>query len=119
MNNNEQKQGDEMSVAGGFFAGLLVGSLAGAGAMLLLAPQSGKRTRAQIQRQSRELRDHATDSIQDTMAQARVKAHQINADVRDQVGELQERGQNMFTEQKERLLTAVDAGKKAVQGSRN
>lgn len=119
MYDNKQKQGDDMSAAGGFFAGLLFGGLAGAGAMLLFAPQSGKRTRAQIQRQGRELRDHATDSIQDTMAQARIKAHQINADVRDQVGELQERGQNIFTEQKDRLVSAVEAGKKAVQGSRN
>jgi len=33
-------------------AGLLIGGLAGAGAMLLLAPQSGKETRAQIQQKT-------------------------------------------------------------------
>ena len=41
-----------------FVAGLLVGGLSGAGAMLLLAPQSGKKMRAQIQKKSNDLRKH-------------------------------------------------------------
>jgi len=116
---NDDNQGDNMNTTGGFIAGLLIGGMAGAGAMLLLAPQSGKRTRAQIQRQGRDLRDQATGTIEDAVVQARIKARQISADVRGQAEDLQHRGEDMFDEQKERLFVAVDAGKKALQGSRN
>lgn len=117
MNDQKQENEDIMSNTGGFLAGLLVGGMLGAVAMLLLAPQSGKRTRAKILRQGIELRDQASETIEDAVAQARVKAHQIGADVRGQTSELQERGQGLLDEQKERFFTAVEAGKKAVRSS--
>ena len=40
---------------------LVVGGLAGAGIALLLAPQSGKRTRQQIADLAEDLKDYATD----------------------------------------------------------
>ena len=40
---------------------LVVGGLVGAGLALLLAPQSGKRTRQQIADLAEDLRDYATD----------------------------------------------------------
>lgn len=40
---------------------LVVGGLAGAGLALLLAPQSGKRTRQQIADLAEDLKDYATD----------------------------------------------------------
>ena len=40
---------------------LVVGALAGAGLALLLAPQSGKRTRQQIADLAEDLKDYATD----------------------------------------------------------
>jgi gas vesicle protein len=86
--------------------------------MLLLAPQSGKKTRAQIQQKSLELRDQTAETVEDALAQARVKARQITADVHEQAEALQQRGQDMLDEQKERLSTVVEAGKTAVQGSR-
>lgn len=119
MNDHREEHGNDGNQTGGFIAGLLIGGMAGAGAMLLFAPQSGKRTRAQIQRQGEELRDQAAESIEDAVAQTRVKARQITADVREQAEELQQRGQDMLDGQKERLFTALEAGKKAVQGSRN
>jgi gas vesicle protein len=51
--------------------GLLIGALAGAVAMLLLAPQSGKDTRTQIQKKGIELRDRTTEMVEDTWAQVR------------------------------------------------
>jgi gas vesicle protein len=89
-----------------FLAGLLLGGLAGAGAMLMLAPQSGKRTRVKIQQKSTELRDQATETVEDAMAQARAKVHKVKGDVRKDAKELQHRGQEMLDEQKERLSTA-------------
>lgn len=55
-------------------ARLLIGNPAGTVAMLLLAPQWGKRTRAKIQRQSHELREQMTATEGDTVAQARIEA---------------------------------------------
>ena len=45
--------------------GLLFGALAGFGAMILLAPQSGKKTRIQIGEKNMELQNRATDTYDD------------------------------------------------------
>jgi gas vesicle protein len=101
--------------------GLLIGGLAGAVAMLLLAPQSGNRTRAKLNRQSHELREQAADAVEaveDAVAQARDKAHQVTHDVRKQAEDLEQRGQAMLDGQMDNLATIVEAGKNAVQGNR-
>ncbi len=90
-----------------FLAGVLVGSLAGASVMLLMAPHSGKKTRALIQEKGIELRDQTTESVEDVVAQARAKAHQITTDVHAKAEELQHRGQEMLDKQKERVSTLV------------
>jgi gas vesicle protein len=118
MDNHNHEHGYEANHPGGFLAGLLLGSLAGAGAMLLLAPQSGKKTRAKIQRKSMDLRDQTVETVEDAMAQARVNARQITTGVHEQAEELQRRGQEMLEEHRGHVSTVVEAGKKAVQGSR-
>ena len=55
---------DKLSSAG-FLTGLLFGTLAGFGTMMLLAPKSGKKTRAQIGLKSIELQDRVTDTYDD------------------------------------------------------
>jgi gas vesicle protein len=55
---------DKLSSAG-FLTGLLFGTLAGFGTMMLLAPKSGKKTRAQIGLKSIELHDRVTDTYDD------------------------------------------------------
>jgi gas vesicle protein len=52
----------------GLLAGLLIGGLAGVGAMMLLAPQSGRKTRAQIIQKSMELQVQASDTFDDLVA---------------------------------------------------
>jgi len=49
----------------GILTGLLFGALAGFGTMMLLAPKSGKKTRAQIGLKSIELQDRVTDTYDD------------------------------------------------------
>jgi len=92
-----------------FLAGLLLGSLVGAAATLLLAPQSGEKTRAQIQLKSVELRDQTAVAVEDAVAQSRVKVRQITADVRAKAEELQHQGQNLLDEQKARVSAVVEA----------
>lgn len=47
--------------AGGFFAGLLLGAVVGAGLALLLAPERGRETRRRLSRRFRALRERAAD----------------------------------------------------------
>ena len=117
LDKHDHEHENDANQVGGFFAGLLIGGLAGAVAMLLLAPQSGKRTRAQIQLKSMDLREQTAEAVEDALKQTRTKARQIRADVREKADELQQRGQAVLDEQKERLSTLVEAGKTAVQGS--
>ena len=69
---------------GEFFAGLIIGGLVGAAIALLMAPQSGEETRAQIRDASIELKDRADMTI----AEARTKAEAITADARRRAEEI-------------------------------
>jgi gas vesicle protein len=80
----------------GLLAGLLIGGLAGAVAMLLLAPQSGQRTRAKLRREGAMLREQTADTVEDAVTQARVKTGQITQDVHRQAEGLQQRGHAML-----------------------
>lgn len=101
----------------GVLIGMLIGSLAGAVTMLLLAPQSGKRTRIQIQEKGIELRDRATGIVEDAVAQVRLNGNKIARDGRRKANELLHQGQNLVAEQLEYVSDAVKAGKKAIQKS--
>jgi gas vesicle protein len=94
--------------------GMLVGGLAGAVTMLLLAPQSGKETRKQIQEKSIELRDRTNEVMEDTMTQVRQKASKLTASGRDAIKELTEQGQKVAIEQLDRVSEAVKSTKTAV-----
>ena len=95
--------------------GLLIGGLAGAVAMLLFAPRSGKQTRSQIEEKGIELRDQTTKNIKKAVAQVRSKTNRITADVQDKAGELKQLGQDKLVEQLDRVSAALDAGKTAVE----
>jgi gas vesicle protein len=113
VNNHRQDHGYLVNNAGGFFVGLLIGGLAGAGAMLLLAPQSGKTTRDQIQQKGIELRDQGTETVEDAVAQARGTAQRITSGLHKQAKELTQRGQDALDEQREVVSAVVEAEKTA------
>jgi gas vesicle protein len=100
--------------AGVFSVGLLLGGLIGSAAMLLLAPQSGKKTRSQLEDNSVELREQVSQTVQDTVKLARGKAREIGSAVRKQTKELGQRGQEALDEQKEIASDLINAEKKAV-----
>ena len=97
--------------------GLLVGGLAGAVAMLLLAPQSGEQTRAQIEEKSIEWRDQTNKNIKKAVLQVRSKTNQLTADVLEKAGELKQPGQDKLVDQMDRISAALDAGKPAVEAT--
>jgi len=98
-------------------AGLLIGGLAGAGAMLLLAPQSGKETRAQIQQKTMELRERTAETVDDAVSQVKSKTEQVKAGVRGKAGELHQQGQDILIKQLDNVSNAVEASKTAVKNS--
>ncbi len=95
--------------------GMLVGGLAGAVTMLLLAPQSGKDTRKQLQEKGIELRERTNAVMEDTLTQVRQTANKLSASGRDAIKELTEQGQKIAVEQLDRVSEAVKSTKTAVQ----
>ena len=85
--------------------------------MLLLAPQSGKKTRSQIQNQSIQLRDRTTNKIRKTVAQLRSGTSKLASDVQDRAGELKQLGQDKLVKQMDRMSAALDSGKTAVKSA--
>ena len=92
---------------GAFFAGFLVGGLIGAGAALLLAPQSGEETRAQIRDKSLELRERAEVALDD----ARAKVEAVAADIKRRAEELQIQSKVVLEEGQKHLAEAVEEGR--------
>jgi gas vesicle protein len=123
MNNNNYEEKYEANDSSGYIAGLslvtglLLGGLAGAGAMLLMAPQSGKKTRAKIQRKGQQMRKQTTSAVDGAVAQVRSTAHQVSTSIHDQSEALQQRGQDVVDQQRERWSPVVEAGKTAVNNS--
>jgi gas vesicle protein len=94
----------------GVLAGILIGGLAGAVTMLLLAPQAGKDTRRQIREKGIELRDRTAEMMEDTMTQVRTNTNKLTMGVKDYSKE-------MAVEQLDNVSDAAQAGKKAIQNS--
>ena len=91
INHNYEHENDAYEPVGswagplaGLLVGLLIGGLTGAVAMLFLAPQSGKKSRAKIQQLGHELREQTAEAVDDAVAQVRAKADQITHNVREQ-----------------------------------
>lgn len=97
----------------GILAGFLIGSMAGAVTMLLMAPQSGKDTRMQIRKKGIELRDDATEMVDDTVTQMQSSANKLVAGGRQKIKELKE----LASEQLDRVADVAQAGKNSIRGS--
>jgi len=109
---NTKERENTVNQFGSFVAGLLIGGLSGAGAMLLLAPQSGEQMRAQLQKKGKALHKQTTKAVESTLEQVRSKAREITDDVHDQAETLGQRGQDVIDEQRDNLGQSLkDLGK--------
>ena len=117
MENTSLQHAYDMNNAKNVFIGLVIGGLAGAAAMLFFAPQSGKRTRAQIQQKTIELRDQTTDLAKDAFAQVRFGTREITTGVREKAGQLKQLGQDQLVKNLDRVSAALADGKKAVEAA--
>lgn len=108
---NENQSGRFTNIFG-ILAGFLIGSLAGAVTMLLLAPQSGKDTRKQIGQKGIELRDDATEMVDDAVTQMHTSANKFVSGGRQKIKELKE----LASEQLDRVADVAQAGKNSIRG---
>jgi gas vesicle protein len=122
---------------GAFLAGFIIGSLAGAAAALLMAPQSGEETRTMIREKGIELKDRAVETYEEALTraekaleEARVKAEQAIEETRlraeemanlakEKAADLQQRGQVVLEEQKSRIGSTADSARQAGQQAAN
>ena len=84
--------------SGWFVAGFIIGGLVGFAAGLLMAPQPGEQTQAQLRERGIELKGMAED---------------LAFEARKKAGELQEKGQVVLEERKARIEEAIAEGKEA------
>ena len=106
---------DQNSEFGSFLAGFFIGSLAGAAAALLLAPQSGEETRTLIREKSIELKDKAAMTAEET----RDRADKLIEETRDRalsaIEEARVKAVAVLEEQKAKLsaMTSKSQGTKS------
>ena len=96
-------------------SGLLLGGLIGAGTALLFAPQSGEKTRSDIQNKTIELRDRTTDSVKDAVSQVKTKTRQVTSGALDKAQELTQHGKDVLTSKLDEVSHAVGSKQKAIQ----
>jgi gas vesicle protein len=87
-----------MSAKGSFFLGFLVGGVAGAVVVLLKTPQSGERTRMQIQQKSIELKSQAGDLAREVQERGKEVATSVATQAGDTARQVQERGKELAHE---------------------
>ena len=90
-----------------FIAGLTVGTLIGATTALLLAPQSGRRTRRELARKAERLGDDASERLRDARAEANRMADRTRSESR----RLSRDARRKVDETSERLSEAVERGR--------
>ena len=99
--------------------GFLVGSVIGVATALLFAPRSGPKTRAEIRDRAVELRDRTSETVKDTVSQAKSKAYEIKDTVKDTVQqkaeELKQRGKHTVSRKLDEVSEAAETGKQRVQ----
>jgi len=101
--------------SGEFFAGFIVGGLLGAAIALLLAPQSGEETRAQIMEKSDEFKNVAGEGLADSRARAdailndaRARAESIVIDAKGKAENIQAQAKLQTVDLKAKGKTAID-----------
>ncbi len=103
-----------------FFAGFLVGALAGAATALILAPQSGEETRTLIRDKSVELRGQADGLTEEARRRAgelgeiaRERAEALQTQIKQAVDE----GRTAASRKKEDLLSKLEEGQGEPEGA--
>lgn len=98
----------------GYWKGLFIGGLVGAGIALLSAPRSGEETREALREKSGELKEKALNAAEE----ARWRAEELARIGADRAEAIKERGQSFLDAQKQTLLSAVEGVREGVKAYR-
>ncbi|BCA78321.1 YtxH domain-containing protein [Desulfuromonas sp. AOP6] len=90
---------------------LVAGGVIGAGLALLFAPQSGKKTRRQIVRYSKKVRNEAEARVQDTVHSLSDFVENLN----DSTSELLSQGEEVADEWRRQFMEAIESGQKSLE----
>ncbi|AMV70813.1 hypothetical protein DBW_0411 [Desulfuromonas sp. DDH964] len=93
---------------------LIAGGLIGAGIGILFAPQSGKRTRRQISRYSKKVKNETEALIRDSAEAVRETVDTLA----DRTSDLVEKGGEVAEEWREHLMDALEEGQKSIDRQR-
>lgn len=96
---------------GAFLAGFVIGGLVGAATALILAPQSGPETRAQIAAKGEELRLAGQQQIHDYRQYAEGAMVDARGRVQDSTSQIQERARIVLDEGKTKVSEVLEKGK--------
>lgn len=100
-------------------SGLLLGSLIGAGTALLFAPQSGERTRAEIQNKTIELKDRTTSTVNNAVSQVKAKTREMTSNVLGKAEQITHQGREMLENRFDDMSQTVTQKRKAVRSHTN
>jgi gas vesicle protein len=128
LTKKENKMTERYSSSGvEFFAGLVIGGLVGAALALLMAPQSGEETRAQIRDKTLEYKGAAEESVlearqrmqaqmvslQDQMTNLQVQMGNLQGVATDALGKSKQTASEAYTRSKETVSGMVSRPKSA------
>jgi gas vesicle protein len=107
---------------GAFLIGFLVGGLTGAAVSLLFAPQSGEETRALIRDKAIEIRDQASETVEEARVQAekaweeaKVKTEEWSKIAMDKAEELKGKGEKALDEGRAKVAETIKPKEKAAE----
>jgi gas vesicle protein len=122
IESNSSKKGENMSEKndfGAFLVGFLVGGLTGAAVSLLFAPQSGEETRALLRDKAIELRDRASETVEEArlraeeaLTEAKQKTDEWSKLAKERADELRQKGEKALDESREKLADSIKPKKK-------
>ena len=94
--------------------GFLVGSAIGVATALLFAPRSGEETRAELRDKAVDLRDRTSETVKDTVSQAKTRAYELKDTVVEKAEQMKQRGKQTVNQQLDNVSQAAETGKKTV-----
>ncbi len=98
---------DEGKVLGAF----LVGGLLGAGLALLFAPQSGERTRKDISKFSKKVKEGAVERGEDTVESIVNLADEIG----EKISDVASKGKELSEDTKKKILKTIEDGQRIIE----
>ncbi len=103
---------------GSFLSGFLMGGLIGAAVALLMAPQSGEETRKLIRDKGIELRDQASETLEEAAAEARSRADELTKMARERASEVTKMARERSEELRGRVEDIRSRGEAAIEAAK-